>query len=205
MPSADTTSFLFRRFVRLNVLIFASILGLVSGALVVLCTLLVLAQGRHDSDIAVLAVFLPGYTVSAGGAAVGFFWAALIGGLCGALIYIVYIRNTYNHPGGGTLTDRREAAWEAPMLVLDGHFLGVGMGLTIGVLLFVATSWLVIRGTAPQSIHAALLAYYFPGYRVSMLGASLGALEIFAVTYCLSRIFSAVYNNTLAVRRRRRS
>ena len=205
MPSSDTTRVLFHRFVRLNVLLFSSILGLVSGALVVLCTLLVLAQGKHDSHLALLAVFLPGYTVSPGGALVGFFWAALVGGLCGALIYIVYIRSTYTSPDGGTLINPRDGAWEAPMLVLDGHFLGVGLGLTVGVLLFAATAWLVMRGTAPRSIHAGLLAYYLPGYRVNMGGASLGAVEIFAVAYCLSRIFSGVYNHTLALRRRRRS
>ena len=62
------------------------------------------------------------------------------------------------------------------------------------------TAWLVLRGTADESLHAALLVNYFPGYSVSYLGGLFGAAHIFAITYLFSFIFAAVYNGLVSIR-----
>ena len=59
----------------------------------------------------------------------------------------------------------------------------------------VTTSWLVLRGTAEESMHAVLLAQYLPGYSISVPGSIIGAVELFALTYLLCLLFSWLYNN----------
>jgi hypothetical protein len=83
---------------------------------------------------------------------------------------------------------------------------GISLGLAIGAIaafgLFSSTAWLVIRGTADQSVHAALFANYIPGYSVSILGGLLGAVELFALVFVACLLLAAVYNKIVAIRHR---
>ena len=84
-----------------------------------------------------------------------------------------------------------------------GHGLGLALGSLMALQLFLTTNLLVIRGTADQSPHAALLINYFPGYDINFVGSLIGAVEIFAVTYILSFVLSQIYNGLVARRHRR--
>lgn len=47
-------------------------------------------------------------------------------------------------------------------------------GMTCGVVLWIATAWLVIRGGHNIGAHLGLLRFYFPGYSVTWPGAFIG-------------------------------
>jgi hypothetical protein len=66
--------------------------------------------------------------------------------------------------------------------------------------LFFSTAWLVVRGTAGESVHAALLSNYLPGYSVSILGGALGAIELFVVIFLTCLLLAAMYNKIVELR-----
>jgi hypothetical protein len=51
---------------------------------------------------------------------------------------------------------------------------GVVTGLVLGLIVFVATIWLVIKGGPVVGPHLSLLGQYFIGYRVTVLGRLVG-------------------------------
>src|SRR4029453_2584378 len=57
---------------------------------------------------------------------------------------------------------------------LDATVQGVGAGLLIGLGIFIATNWLVVKGGAPVGPHLSLLGQYFIGYRVTFIGSLVG-------------------------------
>ncbi len=73
-----------------------------------------------------------------------------------------------------------------------------GSGLALGVLaalsLFTATIWLVIKGGPVVGPHLGLLGAYFPGYRVSIVGAFIGAGYAFFLGYGAGRVLATIYN-----------
>ena len=71
---------------------------------------------------------------------------------------------------------------------------GITVGLLLGVGLFAATIILVIRGGPNPGPHLSLLRVYFPGYRVTVLGAVLGFIYAFVLGYALGRLIGSVYN-----------
>ena len=52
--------------------------------------------------------------------------------------------------------------------------MAIVFGSSSGVLLFLATVWLLIQGGEDVGLHLNLLGHYFPGYSVSWTGAFLG-------------------------------
>lgn len=187
--------------VRINALIFGTLLGLMTGML--LCLLAMVAQRGAGTGLVVslLSIFVPGYAVGWLGAVLGLFWGFLAGAILGGGIYWINYRNLLpmiddlvaDVHSGGDLPDA--------MLRLHGPSLGLAMG-TIGALgLFATTGWLVARGTAAESFHAGLLAEILPGYAVSIAGGVVGAVEFFLILYALSFAFAHIYNRIAAGRR----
>jgi protoporphyrinogen oxidase len=93
---------------------------------------------------------------------------------------------------------------------IDRAAFGTALGVVTGVALFLATLVLVARGGAHVGPHLALLAQYFPGYRVtaagSLLGLAYGFLAGFAVGWCFALIRNAtVFAYDVALRRRMRA
>ena len=52
--------------------------------------------------------------------------------------------------------------------------MGLVSGLLIGLAIFLATNWLVIKGGDHVGPHLKLLGQFFIGYRVSFLGSIIG-------------------------------
>ncbi len=71
---------------------------------------------------------------------------------------------------------------------------GLGVGLTGCALLGLATLALVLEGGDPVGPHLALLGAYLPGYRVTAVGAGVGAAYGFAVGYLFGRALASLYN-----------
>jgi hypothetical protein len=145
-------------------------------------------------------VFLPGYDVSHAGAWIGLFWGALVCGCLAAVFYRVYARKipelVKEYIKDGAVNDDLLSA----KLELGGHSLGLALGTVLSAGLFVTTNWLVLRGSADESMHTQLLANYLPGYSVSTVGSLIGAVELFVIAYLLSRLFSVIYNGVASIR-----
>jgi len=190
--------------VKWNTLLFAGICGLI-GALTLLCmTYLSLYRGLPDPGhyLNLLGIFLPGYRVSSAGAWVGFLWGGLVGAISGAVIYRVYSlsirQQVVDYLAGEKSTDDLEYV----IAKLYGHPLGLALGTVAALGLLITTNLLVIRGTADESTHAALLSQYLPGYSVSTLGSIFGAIGIFVITYLLCVVLATVYNGVVDLRKR---
>jgi hypothetical protein len=83
---------------------------------------------------------------------------------------------------------------------LNGTILAVVLGLMSGLVVFIATIWLVIKGGPRVGPHLALLGQFFPGYSVTFVGglaglawgAAFGAAVGWAVAWLYNRLASRV-------------
>lgn len=95
------------------------------------------------------------------------------------------------------------------ILRLNAKILGLVLGILIGLIIFIGTNWLLIKGgyTTPDGKyivgpHLQLLSQFFTGYRVSFLGSIIGFLYGFALgTLCGSAI-GWIYNKIVDFRTR---
>lgn len=76
------------------------------------------------------------------------------------------------------ITNADKALLKIAFCRIDIMAMAVATGTVIGLLLFLATAVLLLKG-APQGVevgpHLALLGSYFPGYAISWFGAVVGA------------------------------
>jgi hypothetical protein len=186
----------------------ARILGLTAGTLaavvIYLATQASIVKWGGDSGgyLDLLAIFFPGYSVSPIGAWVGAFWAFVYCGTGSWLSYRVY---------GKVLGTRISALLLSPVsdanpvlkpstLRLHGVSLGVAIGSIASLGLFASTAWLVVRGTADESVHAALFSNYIPGYSVSIIGGLWGAVELFGLVFLSCLLLASIYNKLVEIR-----
>ena len=186
----------------------ARILGLTAGSLAAVVIYIVtqtsIVKWGDDSGgyLGLLAIFFPGYSVSSIGAWVGAFWAFIYFGTCSWLSYRVY---------GKVLGTRISALLLSPVstanpvlkpstLRLHGVSLGIAIGSIAGLCLFASTAGLVVRGTAGESVHAALFSNYIPGYSVSIMGGLWGAIELFGLVFLACLLLATVYNKVVKIR-----
>ena len=93
------------------------------------------------------------------------------------------------------------------VLRLNAKILGLALGILLGLVIFVGTNWLLIkggqmtpRGEVVVGPHLQLLSQFFIGYRVSFLGSLVGFLYGFALgTLCGSAI-GWIYNKIIDFR-----
>lgn len=191
--------------IRMNMIVMGIAFGLLGGSILWLSTVILLLRGGYDVGLhlSLLSVFLPGYSVTWGGAWIGLVWGLFFGGLSGATLYWSYA-STLRERLGSRLLNARDATNELtpPTFLMSGNALGIALGVLIALQLFLTTNWLVVRGTAAQSPNAALLGQYLPGYTVSFAGSLIGAAELFAVAFVLSHVLAAIYNFVARARAR---
>ncbi|HZI83562.1 MAG TPA: hypothetical protein VFF44_06590 [Casimicrobiaceae bacterium] len=185
-----------------NTRVFSAILGVFAGAALFALSLVShYGAGTGHLAVALIGVFLPGYSASGwGGALIGGFWGIVLGALLGAGIYRINARHVLDRVDELMIPEGGAADFPRAVLRLDGGSLGLAIGLVGALGLITTTNLLVVRGTAAQSVHARLLSEVLPGYSVSPLGSIVGAAELFVVLYGCCRSFVLIYN---AVARRR--
>jgi hypothetical protein len=195
---------LMRAAVRFNALMLGITGGTLAALIVFFATHLSIAKWGSDagSYLGLLNVFFPGFSVTSGGAWVGAFWAFVYAGIFASLSYLLY-----GMALGARLGDYIKATQptENPVtnpsiLRLHGTSLGLALGTTMSLALFLSTSWLVVRGTAGDSVHAALLVNYLPGYSVSIQGGFVGAIGLFAIVFLACQLMAWVYNKIVELR-----
>ena len=82
-----------------------------------------------------------------------------------------------------------------PFAELDGVALGIALGLVSGLWLFLATAILLLKEGKvdwPQSF--TILSYYFLGFKVTWLGASLGLPEGGIEGFLLGSMIASLQN-----------
>jgi hypothetical protein len=89
------------------------------------------------------------------------------------------------------------------VLFLNAKVLGLVFGLILGLIVFVATNWLVLKGGESVGRHLRLLGQYFIGYRVSFVGSLIGFAWAFAVGTLCGAIVGTVYNWIALLRRQK--
>ncbi len=87
------------------------------------------------------------------------------------------------------------------ILKLNAKTLGLIFGLLFGLIIFIATNWLVIKGghIDPSGEHVVgphlqLLSQFFIGYRVSFLGSIIGFAYGFAVGTFSGTLIGWIHN-----------
>jgi hypothetical protein len=82
------------------------------------------------------------------------------------------------------------------VLRLDAVAQGVTTGVVAGLVVFVATNWLVLKGGPVVGPNLALLSQFFFGYRVTFLGSFVGFAWAFVygavAGYVLGRVYNAI-------------
>jgi hypothetical protein len=91
------------------------------------------------------------------------------------------------------------------MIRLDAKVHGLVIGLMLGLAIFVATNWLLLKGGEVIGPHLALLGQFFLGYRVSFVGSLIGFAYGFVSGFSIGYVVAWMYNRIADVRERRAS
>ena len=190
--------------IRFNALMLGLTAGTLAAVVMYIATHASIAKWGADSGnyLGLLGIFFPGYSVSSGGAWVGAFWAFVYFGTCSSLSYRLYGRVLGTRVADSLLSTvpTENPVLKPSVLRLHGFSLGLAMGAIAALGLFSSTAWLVVRGTADESVHASLFSNYIPGYSVSILGGLWGAIELFVLVFVGSLLLAAVYNKIVEIR-----
>lgn len=190
--------------IRFNALMLGLTAGTLAAAIVYFATQASIAKWGAESGsyLSLLAIFFPGYTISSNGAWVGAFWAFIYAGTFSALSYRLYGRVLGTRIADILLSTvpTENPVLRPSVLRLHGFSLGLAIGSMAALCLFFSTTWLVVRGTAEESIHAALFSNYIPGYSVTIKGALWGGLELFVLVFVACLLLAGVYNKIVEMR-----
>jgi len=96
-------------------------------------------------------------------------------------------------------TDEDEVLFSG-VLLLNAKVLGLVLGLLMGLAIFIATNWLVLKGGVHVGRHLQLLGQYFIGYHVSFVGSLIGFAYAFALGTILGAAVSWIYNLIVKLR-----
>ena len=87
------------------------------------------------------------------------------------------------------------------ILRLNAKMLGLVIGILLGLVIFIMTNLLVIKGGDPVGPHLGLLSQFFIGYRVSFLGSIIGFAYGFAVGTLSGSLIGWIYNRIIDFRK----
>ena len=77
---------------------------------------------------------------------------------------------------------------------LNATVQGIGTGLLVGLGIFMATNWLVLKGGDVVGPHLSLLGQFFIGYRVSFIGSLIGFAYGFLSGFSVGYLIAMFYN-----------
>jgi len=88
------------------------------------------------------------------------------------------------------------------LMRLNATVQGVVLGLIVGLGIFIATNWLIIKGGPLVGPHLALLGQFFIGYRVTFVGSLIGFAYGFVLGFCVGCGVASAYNRLADLRQR---
>ena len=77
---------------------------------------------------------------------------------------------------------------------LNAKIHGIVMGLVVGLGLFIATNWLILKGGKLVGKHLTLLGQFFVGYRVTFVGSFVGFAYGFVSGFVVGYTIAWLYN-----------
>ena len=77
---------------------------------------------------------------------------------------------------------------------LNTKIQGVVTGIITGLVVFVTTNWLILKGGDVVGPHLALLGNFFIGYEVSFVGSLIGLAYGFLTGFLVGYVVSNMYN-----------
>ena len=77
---------------------------------------------------------------------------------------------------------------------LDAVIQGLVTGVLVGLGIFIATNWLILKGGTPVGPHLSLLGQYFIGYRVTFVGSVIGFVYGFVTGFVGGYSVARLYN-----------
>jgi len=80
------------------------------------------------------------------------------------------------------------------LLRLNATVQGFVTGTIAGLVVFIATNWLVLKGGYVVGPHLSLLSQFFIGYRVTFFGSLIGFAYAFVVGFVLGFFVARIYN-----------
>lgn len=99
--------------------------------------------------------------------------------------------------GDSTMAEDKRAIEEIVLtrvVRLNATIQGIVVGLVVGLGIFIATNWLILKGEEPAGPHLALLGQFFIGYRVtfvgSLIGFAYGFVSGFLGGYTVARLYN---------------
>jgi hypothetical protein len=98
--------------------------------------------------------------------------------------------------------ERAEQVVVTRLLRLNAMINGVVAGVLLGLGMFLATNWLIIKGGPVVGPHLALLGRFFVGYRVTFSGSLIGLAYGFIVGFVVGYSVSWIYNRLLDLKSR---
>ena len=96
--------------------------------------------------------------------------------------------------------DPTEQMLERAVLRLNANILGIVLGIITGLGIFIATNFLILKGGPVVGPHLALLANFFPGFRVTFLGSIIGFGYGLLTGYVAGFIIASIYNLVVKLR-----
>jgi hypothetical protein len=93
--------------------------------------------------------------------------------------------------------DQTDLILERAVLRLNANILGIVLGIILGLGIFVATNFLILKGGAVVGPHLALLGNFFLGYRVTFLGSIIGFGYGLLTGYVAGFIIATIYNQVV--------
>ena len=91
--------------------------------------------------------------------------------------------------------------------VLNAKTLGLVLGVLLGLAVFIATNWIVLKGPQLNEAgeyvmgpHLQLLSQFFIGYSVSFTGSLVGFIYGFAVGTISGALIGWIYNRIVMLR-----
>jgi hypothetical protein len=89
------------------------------------------------------------------------------------------------------------------LMRLNAAVYGVVFGILAGLMFFIATIWLVIKGGPVVGPNLALLNQFLIGYRVTVGGAFIGLLYGFIIGFIIGFAIATLYNWVLDLKQRK--
>ena len=94
---------------------------------------------------------------------------------------------------------REEELIAKAVVGLNAKLLGIVFGMLLGMGLFLATIFLVLKGGPNVGQHLSLLSQFFPGYSVTFVGSLIGFCYAFVAGFAAGAVLGAVYNKVARV------
>ena len=98
--------------------------------------------------------------------------------------------------------DETDEILERAVLRLNANILGIVLGIIVGLGLFIATNFLILKGGDVVGPHLGLLRAFFPYYSVTFLGSVVGFGWGLLLGYVAGFIIASIYNLVVKIKSR---